>query len=183
MTPALLIAALLAADGPEVHLGGAAEVGVGVPFQNGQNGNAGFQFDVRGFADFAVVPRVSLGVSLPFCFGFFGASNAFGSASYTLIDIMPGVRATVAIIDWIRVALDVGLGPSVLVARVDVPIFNTTQTDSQTSFAIRASFGVEIAPPQLGGFMLTVVPVTMHGRFGDNTFSEYRFSVGVGYRH
>jgi hypothetical protein len=178
MAPSLLVLSLLAAD-PDIHGGGALGFGVGVPFKSL---NAGFQFSVKGFVEMKVVDKVSVGLVVPFGFGFFSQGTFGVTVNYTTIDIMPGVRGSVAVIDWLHVALEFGLGPSILNAKANLGGFGSSET-TRTDFGLRGGLFVEATPPQLpAGVMFFVSPVEMQGRFGNTPWSEYRFSIGAGYR-
>jgi hypothetical protein len=186
LAPAALAALLLAADGPNVHFGGEIGLGFGVPFNNA---NVGFQMSAKPYLEFEVAPKIGVGIGLPFGVGFNSTnyySGIFGSASinYTTVDIMPGVRGSYAVMDWVWAALDVGLGPSILSSKVDA--FGTSQSSSKTFFAMRVGLEVMVAPPQLSGVTVGIQPLELNARVGDSnntSFSEYRFSVLVGYRH
>ena len=180
---AALALVLLTADGPAVHGGAELGLGAGVPFRLAR---AGFQFGFKPYLELEVAPRVFVGASLPLGFGFFTAngSGEVASASYTAIDIMPGLHGAFAVLDWVYAALDLGLGPNVLVSRVDINFggFRSSQTENRTFFAMRVALEVVVVPPSLSGVTLGVVPFEILGRVGDSTFSEYRISVVVGYR-
>jgi hypothetical protein len=171
-----LLAAVVLAGTP-VHGGAALGFGLGAPFSNA---NAGFQMSVKALVDVGVADKLTVGAVLPVGFGFFSQGGPFGSsASYTVVDVMPGFRGTVAVLDWIHAAVELGLGPSIINTRVSV--FGSSGSQTDTYFAMRAALLVEVAPPSLAGLFFFAEPVAVHGRL-DQGFSEYRFSVGVGYR-
>jgi hypothetical protein len=185
LAPAALAALLLAADGPNVHFGGEIGFGFGVPFSNA---NAGFQMSAKPYLEFEVAPKVGVGIGLPFSVGFNAANgnSSFASVNFTSVDIMPGVRGSYQIMDWIWAALDLGLGPDILTSKVDVSFINQSSSTTKTFFGMRVGLEVMAAPPQLSGVTFGVVPLEIDARVGDNnnpSYSEYRFSVLVGFRH
>ena len=172
-----LVLTLLAAQ-PDLHGGAAVGLGLGVPFRTAE---AGFQFSVKAFGEAEVQPKLGVGLVVPICFGFFNQAIGFGStATYFAFDVMPGVRGSFAVLDWVRAVVELGLGPSFLNVRAQV--FNTVVNQSRTDFGMRGALSVEIAPPSLSGLMIVVEPLAMQGRFASSSFPDYRFSVGVGYR-
>lgn len=186
MGKALLVALLLSAEeggkkSPDFHVGGAITFGIGAPFQNV---NAGFQFGFKAVIDFAFIDKVTLGAVLPVAFGFYNGGTNLVATSYQMVDFMPGLRGTYAIIEWVYAVFELGLGPSVFTARAEVPFFGTTASSS-TSFAMRGTLSIELVPKALSGVMFVIEPLAIHGRVGSSTttFSEYRFSLGAGYRY
>jgi hypothetical protein len=177
MVLSLAAALLLTAD---VHAGAEIGAGVGAPFKDW---NAGFQFSGRGFLDIPLADKISVGGVLAVSAGFYNREVAFATASVTVADIMPGFRGRVAILDWIAAAVELGLGPAIVNTRVVANVFGimSSQSDTKTYFAMRAALLVELAPPALSGLILFVEPAAVNGRL-DQAFSEYRFTVGVGYR-
>jgi hypothetical protein len=146
--------------------------------------NVGFQMSGKPYLEFEVAPKLSVGASVPIAVGFNnGAGNAFAQVSFISVDIMPGVRASYALLDWVFAGLDVGLGPHILTTKVDVPFINMSQTTTKTFFATRVGLGVMVAPPQLPGLTFGLTPLELDARVGDGSYSEYRLSVSIGYRH
>ena len=177
MLSALVVATLLTAD-PDLHGGAAITLGVAVPFKNV---NTGFQFSVKGYGELVVASKISVGAVLPFGFGFYNQSSGFVSVNMTTVDIMPGLRGAVQVHEWIHAAIELGVGPSIFNQRISAGSFGSNDS-TRTDPGFRASLLVEVALPQLAGVLIVIEPVTMQARFGNATFSEYRFSVGVGYR-
>ncbi|MBL8950753.1 MAG: hypothetical protein JNK82_08260 [Myxococcaceae bacterium] len=170
---ALLIATLLGAD---VHLGGAVGIGVGVPFRLA---NSGPVVSLKGFVDVGVMNKLTIGAVLPVSFGFYRQAIAFAAVDYTVVDVLPGARATYTFIDWAHAVLELGAGPSIY--NVKGTVFGGTSSNTQTYFAMRVAALVEVHPPSLKGLFIWVEPLGLHARL-DNSFSEYRLSVGAGYR-
>ena len=173
----LLVASLLAAD-PPVHGGGVLGLGLGVPFKTA---DAGFQLSLKLYGELEIAPKVAVGLVVPVSFGFNSQNLGFNTtASYVMIDFMPGVRGSFAILDWVRAAVELGWGPSFLSFKANV--FGSTINSERTDVGMRGALLVELAPPSLSGVVFLIEPVALQGRFASSSFSEYRFSVGVGYR-
>ncbi len=174
MTP-LLIATLLTA---EIHAGGAAGLGVGVPFRTA---NTGAVIALKGFVDVGgLANKLTVGAVLPVTFGFYNQSiGGFGSANYFVFDLLPGVRATYAVVDWVVAALELGAGPSIF--NINANVLGTNASSTRTFFAMRAAVLGEVHPPSLKGLFFWVEPLGLYARL-DNSFSEYRFTLGAGYR-
>lgn len=180
MAPAslLVVATLLTAD-PDLHGGAAVGFGVGAPFKTA---SAGFQMSAKLFGEVGFASRFFAGLVVPFGFGFFTQNVGFGvTTNYTTIDIMPGLRAGANVIDWVRAALELGWGPSLLNAKVNLGSLGSSE-QSRTDFGMRFALLVELTPPALPGVFFFVEPLQLQARFGNGPWSEYRFSLGAGYR-
>jgi len=171
---ALLVATLLTVD---IHAGGSAGVGVGVPFRSA---NAGPVIVLKGHADIPIGNKLTVGAVLPITFGFYNTNIGFGSINWFILDLLPGFRATYEILDWVRAVVELGAGPAIYNASTNV--LGTSSGSTRTYFAMRASALAEVAPvSSMKNLFFWAEPFGLYARL-DNSWSEYRFSLGAGYR-
>ncbi|MBK7861735.1 MAG: hypothetical protein IPJ65_24590 [Archangiaceae bacterium] len=172
------VALLLLAARPDLH--GAAELGAvgAAPFET-----AGLspEVTVRAYVELNLSSRFAVGVIAPVSVGFYSASHAAVPTSFEVIDLTPGPRVRLNLTGWLAAALELGIGPTIFQMRTFVPLYGT-QDDTRAYFAARAALELEVAPPQLEGFMFWVEPAALHARFASAAFSEYACGVGIGYR-